>query len=377
MQTVEISLSLNGLAWRVAGRLVTLGMITLGLMAYTAVAGDKILLSDQPTPTNPKDTKSAAELFRSWNKTKLETPAFDYSIMGIPTIPRATLDRKEERRVQAERAEQKNWMLIEPGELQRKEEEKSTLGVANRPLDNLEKQDNDRTDYTFDKLRGSKTGSQQRQPGEIRSGNHAPTREEQSALAAQQREREESDDSKRDRTFTLPGKEQAGAHTASELNFAGLLDPSKRDTSADSAKSEFSLRDAFAAVPTRSKEQQARMDDFYKNVLNSTGPGSSASGGANPLTSPSGGASTAPAFTRSSDGFGSRPAGGNLFNSGSSLNSGYPQGLQNPLTSPGLPTLNNNPGSPGSSPFFPQTAPAQNSSRNWASPPQDPPRRKF
>ncbi|HMC28009.1 MAG TPA: hypothetical protein VKM56_09485, partial [Verrucomicrobiae bacterium] len=109
-------------------------MVTLGLIAYTAAAGDKILFSDQPTAANPKDTKSAAELFRSWNKTKLETPTFDYSIMGVPTIPSASLGGKEEKRRQAARAEQKNWMLIEPGELQRKEEEKSTLGVANRPL---------------------------------------------------------------------------------------------------------------------------------------------------------------------------------------------------------------------------------------------------
>ena len=91
MQTVEISLSVNGLAWRARARLVTLGMVTLGLIAYTATAGDKILFSDQPTAANPKDTKSAAELFRSWNKTKLETPTFDYSIMGVPTIPSASL----------------------------------------------------------------------------------------------------------------------------------------------------------------------------------------------------------------------------------------------------------------------------------------------
>ena len=56
------------------------------------------------------------------------------------------------------------------------------------------------------------------------------------------------------------------------------------------------------------------------------------------------------------------------------VRSGRPPRAQ---SAPGLPTLNNNPGLPGSSPFFSQTPPAQNPSRNWASPPQDPPRRKF
>src|SRR5438874_2482379 len=253
MQTVEISLSVKGLAWRARARFVSLGMVTLGLIAYTAAAGDKILFSDQPTAANPKDTKSAAELFRSWNKTKLETPTFDYSIMGVPTIPSASLGGKEEKRRQAARAEQKNWMLIEPGELQRKEEEKSTLGVANRPLDSLDKEDGDKIDM-FYKLRGAKNGSQQRQPGEIRSGNHAPSREEQSALAAQQqREREDSDaELKHDRAFSLPGdKSQPGAHTAGELSLNTLFNPGKHDTSSADPSKEFSLPDVFATAPAR------------------------------------------------------------------------------------------------------------------------------
>src|SRR5207245_3221567 len=138
-------------------------------LAYTAAAGDKIVFSEEkPKTANPNDPKAGTELFRSWT-TKLETPAFDYGILGIPTIPHATLDRKEQRRQKNERAERLNWMIVEPGELQRKEEEKAALGVANRPLEDLDKSDSDKPDSIFYNMHeGKKT--QQRQPGELRSG---------------------------------------------------------------------------------------------------------------------------------------------------------------------------------------------------------------
>ena len=263
-------------------------------------------------------------------------------------------------------------MLIEPGQLQKKEEERSALGVANKPLENLDKDDGEKKDYTFYNLRESKD-TQQRQPGEIRSGNQTPSREEQAASAAQQREREDSDaEPRRDRTFSLPGT-QPGARNSGELSLPGLFDPGKRDalSSADS-KSEFSLPGLFANAPARTDKDNARMKNFNDNILNS-GPGLSTPAAGNSLILPQSSAS----FARPQDNFSSRPAGGNLFDSGASLNSGLAPGLPNRLASPGFLAPNNSAASPGASPFFSQGQAQQNPSRNWSAPAMEPPRRKF
>src|SRR2546423_5612750 len=212
MEKIEISFWLKVLGSQAPARLVALGLAALGLITPSAFGGDKIVFSDdKPKTANPNEAKPASDLFRSWTS-KLDTPSFDYGILGIPTIPRATLDRKDQRRQKNEQTERQQWMFLRPGELQQKEEERTALGVANRPLENLDKEDGNK-DYTFSNL-NDKTAPRQRQPGEIRSGNQTASREEQAALAAQQqREREDSDadSSRRDRTFTLPGeKPQAG-----------------------------------------------------------------------------------------------------------------------------------------------------------------------
>src|SRR5207247_7427717 len=134
-----------------------------------------------------------------------------------------------------------------------KEEAKTALGDDDRPLENLDNEDSNK-DSTLSNL-NEKT-ARQRQPGEIRSGNQTPSREEQAASAAQQqRERDDSDadSSRRERTFTLPGdKAQPGAHTGGELSLTTLFDPGKPDlSSADPAKGDFSLRDVFANARTR------------------------------------------------------------------------------------------------------------------------------
>ena len=97
-ENIVISLSWKNLSGDNPSRLGTLWLLALALITSNASAGDKIVFSDdKPKSANPADIKPANELFRSWN-TKLETPNFDYSILGIPTIPRATLDRKRSNR---------------------------------------------------------------------------------------------------------------------------------------------------------------------------------------------------------------------------------------------------------------------------------------
>ena len=360
-----------------------LAILSAGPATHFAQGGDKIVFSESKPQTDPNAAASASQksgdLFKSWNK--LEQPAFDYSILGIPTLPRQAVDAKEEKRLRNARDEKRNWMFLKPGELQQKEEEKTTLGVANRPLDGFEKE-NHSSDYTFYNVAEGKTGAG-RQPGELRAPGQTSSREEQAAEAKalqQQRDRDDEDSEKRrDRTFTLSGQSEMGAHTAGELNFTGLFDPGKSAAALGAApgNSDFSLRDALAATPLRTKEQQARMDEFNKMLNSPMQSGSSP--GPGPSFSPSL-ATAPPSFSRPSDSFSGKASSGASYNynSGYPINAGYSPVLQNRLNPPGLPTIGTAPAYPNQSLFGQQAQPpATDSSKNWTRLNQDPPRRKF
>ena len=341
------------------------------------ICGEKIVLSgDKPSGEPNAPTKGGGDLFKSWGK--VDQPGFDYNVLGLPTIPRnSALDKEELKRLKNIRDEKKNWLLLEPGELQRKEADKKSLGVVNRPLDGIDNtKDDQTTDYTFEfKGANEKNSSQRRQAGELRPLGQGASKEEVDARAAQQQQRDQEDadgDGRREKGFSLNGgskETQFGAHMASELSFNNLFAPIKNDTAGGSLKSEagFTLRDAFANQPARSKDQQARMDDFNK-MMSAPLAGGAGLGMASPLSLPP--AATAPGLPKPDDSA-AKPAVNPLFNP--NLSSAP---LPNRLLPPGLPTINSTPGYAGASSPFQPVIPSD-SPRNWSRPPQELPRRKF
>src|SRR2546429_73293 len=84
-----------------------------------ANAGDKIIASDQKSQADPnKDLRFGSDFLKS--RGKFDEPAFDPGILGIPTLPRLPLNHKEELKQKHKRDEQRNWLLLDQGELQRK-----------------------------------------------------------------------------------------------------------------------------------------------------------------------------------------------------------------------------------------------------------------
>jgi len=286
-------------------------------------------------------------------------------------LPRlGPLNRKDEQRLKDERAERKNWLLLEPGELQRKREQESTLGVANNPINGLDKEEH-RTDYTFYGVGDKK--SSQRQPGEIRAIGQGASKEELAEgrqATQQQRAREDAEEESRrsDKKFELTGSVDAqSAHTANELRLDNLLDPAQKDAASavGASKEEFSLKSLMGSASTRTKEQQARMDVF-NNLLNPQGSLSL------PVTAGPSLGSVAPGFApKLPESSVPKPA-----PSGDGL--GFGQNGASRVSPPGLPTFNNNPGFNPSSPFDrPQMPAANDAGRNSWLKPVEPVRRKF
>src|SRR5258708_5970665 len=91
--------------------LTLLGCAALGF-GISALAGDKIVLSDEKPQAEPNaPTKGANDLFKS-KPFKMDQPGFDYGILGIPTIPRnAPIDRNELRKRKATAEQRQNWLL--------------------------------------------------------------------------------------------------------------------------------------------------------------------------------------------------------------------------------------------------------------------------
>src|SRR6478672_7400440 len=127
---------MNGLRYRILNLCLLIAASAGGVS--TGIGGEKIVLSDDKPKGDPNaPVKSGGDLFKSWGK--VDQPGFDYNVLGLPTIRRnSALDKEELKRLKNIRDEKKNWLLLEPGELQRKEADKKSLGVVNRPLDSID-----------------------------------------------------------------------------------------------------------------------------------------------------------------------------------------------------------------------------------------------
>jgi hypothetical protein len=221
-------------------------VLALSLSLIGAQAGDPIQFSgDKGKPAPGAETRPAdTDVFKTWNKSK--TPAGARLNALTPFIvPADPMDPKDERRLKNARDERKNWMLLEPGELQKREEEdQNQFGGRSVAIDNFESDDTD--NYLFYNV-----------TEENKPRNNNPGRDNNS----------DSDDPPRKdhRTLSLFPREmeKPGAHTASELNLKGLIDPAHAN-GAHFNKNEASLFQFLKdnAPPATDRDQQARRDSF-------------------------------------------------------------------------------------------------------------------
>src|SRR4051812_26686651 len=108
---------------------IALALLGCAGMTLSAFAGDKIVLSDEKPQAEPNaPTKAANDLFNSKSWKMNDSGLGLDPLLGIPTIPRSTpLSRDEMRKLKAASDEKRDWLLAEPGERQRKEEERQSL----------------------------------------------------------------------------------------------------------------------------------------------------------------------------------------------------------------------------------------------------------
>src|SRR6267143_1871561 len=119
-----------------ASAVPALALLSVATVAY---AGDPIQVSGDKSKPGPVDARPVdADVFKSLNKSK--GPA----LKGLTplVIPGQSMDPKEERRLKNVRDEKKNWMLLEPGELQKRDdEEQGKFGGRSVALDSTDEDD--------------------------------------------------------------------------------------------------------------------------------------------------------------------------------------------------------------------------------------------
>jgi len=324
------------------------GVAALLLSLCIGHAGEPIQFSNdkaKPAPTDPQQPVDA-DMFKTWNKSKRPAGSPLNSLTPFIT-PGRGMDPKDERRLKNMQDEKKNWMLLEPGELQKREEdEEGKFGGRGVAIDNLD--DNQDRNYLFH------NANQQKSEKGPRPHNSPSDTDDQSK--------------KENRSLNVFGPREAektGAHTATELNLKNLIDPSQVNATKinnnEASLFQF-LKDNSAPPPDR--DQQARRDSF-RNFINGPQANPAAPGISDPINfrtdltqerlnpvtpARSGLDMTAPGKT--SDGFSAKPP------LGAGLTPGRPAGLpemissapRQPMTGPSLPSPFLTPNDPGKVP---------------------------
>jgi hypothetical protein len=235
----------------------------MALSLSRAVAGDPIQFSGdkaKPAPGGVETRPVDNDVFKGWNKSKGSVSAPLNPLTPFIT-PGRSMDSKQERRLKNVREERKNWMLLEPGELQKREEqEEDEFGGRGLAIDDFD--DQETSNYLFHNV------TQDNKPRNAPVRNHA-------------READDETPKKDTRSLSIFGPretEKAGAHTASELNLKGLIDTSQGGPHLN--KNEASLfqflKDNSPAVSDR--DQQSRRDSF-RNFINGGPPSGPAPSG--------------------------------------------------------------------------------------------------
>ena len=221
-----------------------LAALALFFSLPVARSGEPIQFSNdkaKQTPGNPQQPD--ADLFKTSKAKRPASAPLNNTLTPFINYG-GSLDPKDERRLKNIRDEKKNWMLLEPGELQkREEEEESEFGGKSIAIDDLE--DNPDGNYLF---------------------YNSSSQKSQKAPRPQNAPVEDDQPKKDNRSLSVFGPREAekpGAHTSSELNLKNLIDTSQIDATKFNTKEaslfQF-LKDNSAPAPDR--DQQARRDSF-------------------------------------------------------------------------------------------------------------------
>ena len=242
-----------------AGVMPALVLLFSLLLAH---AGEPIQFSNEkakPAPGNPQQPD--ADLFKSQKAKRPASAPLNNTLTPFIRYG-GSLDPKDERRLKAIREEKKNWMLLEPGELQqRDEEEENQFGGRGITMDDL---DHDRENYLFP----------------------APQKAERASRPQNAPAEDEQQPKKDNRSLSIFGPrepEKPGAHTSSELNLKNLIDPTQVDVTKfnnnEASLFQF-LKDNAAPAPDR--DHQARRDSF-RDFINGPQPNGTPQGISDPI----------------------------------------------------------------------------------------------
>lgn len=236
------------------GVLATLALL---LCLGPARAGDPIQVPTDKAKQAPVNNRPVhADIFKSWNRPN--TPSAGSKLNSLtPFITPGRPDVREEKRLKNERIEKKNWMLLEPGELQRRDdEEEAKFGGKAFSMENID--DDQAGNYLFHGLADSQSDR------------------------AKNAQRTVIDTEEPGRKVGPREVEGQGVHTASELNLKGLINPGQANA-ANLNKNEATLFQFFKdnALPAPDRNQQAR-DASFREFIN--GPqGAAPSGISDPI----------------------------------------------------------------------------------------------
>jgi hypothetical protein len=251
---------------RKAGLLLALSAF-FGGACLPLLAGDAIVFGSQKTKVEPGKDKTPTQ--NPFRLDKMTTPApFQFDGMTAPILPNTT-PRKDKRQQNAE-DERKNWLFLDKGELQDKDDEKAFMGIRdNDDLSGLDK-DKDNHDYTFRDSQSSRTPIQLRAPNQSQSRSPSQRRKAEANQAAQPREEEETSDTKRaSRSSAIVFGSQADGRGGQELDLKKLLD--SKSTGRSSGKSDFSLRDLVTGGDSDwGRDQRSRNTESFKQLLGSS-----------------------------------------------------------------------------------------------------------
>ena len=212
----------------ILGRFLAGATLAFWMSGPAVFAGDPIILSTQKPKINPELEKSFdKDLLRSWSKLPNRTPLDGYSSPSEST----PINPRQDKKTRDAQAEKKNWLLLEPGELQDQDDEAS-FGIKDYSLDDLEKKEEVK-DYTFYKMRPGKSSTyNNRTPGQ----------------RSKQDDKQNQADKKRSDDFDLDGTDdsrdslglgfdseksgrngKSGAHVAKELSMDTPFSPKKTE----------------------------------------------------------------------------------------------------------------------------------------------------
>jgi hypothetical protein len=309
----------------------------LSFAAFNTIAhaGEAIIIGPEKGLIEPgKKSKGENPLFGG-SIGKLDSP----SPLGglVPTIiPNGrSFSAKEQKRLRDAADEKANWILLDPGELQNKDETESTFGVKEKDysVEGLEKEDNSR-DYTF--------------RGVGKTKKLTPEMLKQIQLIKQNKEEPES--------VSRSEGPAVSAHTASELNIKSLFEPKTDKGFGNSGSGGLTMQDLFKSpLPAMNDQSPNRHPAEFKKFLE--GSSSSPLGGGNDFKA---GGSSAMEWTKT-------PA-----NNNSPLFGSTPAQSYKPPTAP---VVDQNFGRPALAPNA--QPPSYQENRSFGSTSSDPPRRRF